>query len=294
MAPPPPHTHTHTKTQSYFLLSSSLSPSLSPQGSSWFAWTHLQFWPHWQPKDTNVKIPVFALYFQIQSFQHCFVSDLSDLPQVCFSCIFMYHFLCYRVSHGKHWSVLFHEMVTLAVRPVSVCIHFIGMCCSKNGSRYMQDQWQQWKHGLDDFLQVKGGIWRTDCNWMHLIPLCILCCLRSYTSLLKAPEFVHIQCFVRPNVIITASLDHYPLRESLKYTLLVQITDSVQFLYKIFKIPITLSLWRQTSHWTNPILTPYHWYAINCICMQEFRPNQYRIIIFSGYVCHGNCLYYMH
>jgi hypothetical protein len=279
------------------LLSSYLSPSLSPQGSSWFAWTHLQFWPHWQPKDTNVKIPVFVLYFQIWSFQHCFVSDLSDLHQVRFSCIFMYHFLCYLVCHAKHWSMLFHETVTLAVRPVSVCIHFIGMCCSKNGSRYMQDQWQQWKHGLDGFLQVKEGKWRTDRNWMHSIPLCILCCLPSYTSLLKPQEFVHIQRFVRPNVIITASLDHYPLRESLKYTLLVQITDSemhVQFLYKIFQIHIMLSLWKQLNHWTNPVLTPYYWYATNYVCMQEFRPNQYRIIIFSGYVCHVNYLYYMH
>jgi len=66
--------------------------------------------------------------------------------------------------------------------------------------------------------------------------------------------------FVRPNVIITASLDHYPLRESLKYTLLVQITDSevhAQLLYKIFQIPITLSLWEQMSQWTNPVLNPY-------------------------------------
>jgi hypothetical protein len=49
--------------------------------------------------------------------------------------------------------------------------------------------------------------------------------------------FVHIQCFARPNGIITASLDHYPFRESLKYTLLVQSTDSevfVQLLYKNF------------------------------------------------------------
>jgi len=178
----------------------------------------------------------------------------------------------------------FIKLITLAVRPVSVCTHFIGMCCTKNGSRYMQDQWQQWEHELNDFLQVNGGKWRMDRKWLQLIPLCILCCLPCYTSLSKPPEFVHIQCLVRPNVIITASLDHYPLRGSLKYTLLVQITDSevhVQFLYKIFQIPIMLSLWRQMSHRTNPVLTPYYWYAINCLCMQELRPNQYRIIIFS-------------
>ena len=171
----------------------------------------------------------------------------------------------------------FIKLITLAVRPVSVCIHFTGMCCSKNGSRYMQDQRQKWKYGLDDFLQVKGGKWRRDHNWLHLIPLCILFCLPCYTFLLKPQEFVHIQCFVRPNVIITASLDHYPLRESLKYTLLVQITESevhVQLLYKIFQIPIALSLWREMSQWTNPVLTPYYWYAINCLCMQELRPNQ--------------------
>ena len=155
----------------------------------------------------------------------------------------------------------------------------------------MQDQWQKWKHGLDDFLKVQGDNWRRDPNWVHLTLLCILCCLHCYTSWTKSPESVYFQCFVRPNGIIIASLDHYLLRESLKYTLLVQITDSevhAQLLYTIFQIPIMISLWRRMSHWTNPVLTPYYWYAINCLYMQELRPNQYGIKIFSSYDSHIN------
>jgi len=97
-------------------------------------------------------------------------------------------------------SCYFIKLITLAIRLVSVSIHFTGMYCSKNGSRYMQGQRQKWKHGLDDFLQVKGGKRRRDRNWLHLIPLCILYYFVWPVILpcRNPPEFGHIQCFVRP------------------------------------------------------------------------------------------------